>query len=321
MIADLTCFPHKWCRGFLVCHKDTSPECIPAEKNSVAICLRSYHIFTGHFKEPHCTGEISIFQIKNHRMGYYDIIFLKYTCEKYLSEQIFVSVYYCHVYLILSLPPLFPGILHHCVKAGEESPAGERPRRPHESVIRCEQGPRCEPGPPGEAGPPGPQGAPGERGPGGGPPGPQGPPGPPGPSRGPRGYPGSQGLIGPSGPVGLQGRPGPIGRPGQRGLPGRPGDPGRLGRQGDRGPPGQRGPAGIGRQGERGPSGQRGDPGPRGLNGVGRPGERGPPGQRGTPGQCLCNERQRRSALIDHRRDPAVDQDHGKETDQLLYGE
>ena len=26
---------------------DTSPECIHADKNSVAICLRSYHIFTG----------------------------------------------------------------------------------------------------------------------------------------------------------------------------------------------------------------------------------------------------------------------------------
>ena len=47
MIADLTCFPHRWRRGFLVCFKDTSPECIPVEKDSVAIYLRSYHIFTG----------------------------------------------------------------------------------------------------------------------------------------------------------------------------------------------------------------------------------------------------------------------------------
>ena len=47
MIADLTCFPHRWRSGFLVCFKDTSLECIPVEKNSVAICLRSYHIFTG----------------------------------------------------------------------------------------------------------------------------------------------------------------------------------------------------------------------------------------------------------------------------------
>ena len=47
MIADLTCFPHRWHRGFLVCFKDTSSECTPAEKNSVAICLGSYHIFTG----------------------------------------------------------------------------------------------------------------------------------------------------------------------------------------------------------------------------------------------------------------------------------
>ena len=47
MIADLTCFPHRWRRGFLECFKDTSSECIPAEKNSVAICLRLCHIFTG----------------------------------------------------------------------------------------------------------------------------------------------------------------------------------------------------------------------------------------------------------------------------------
>ena len=30
-----------------MCFKDASPECIPAKENSVAICLRSYHIFTG----------------------------------------------------------------------------------------------------------------------------------------------------------------------------------------------------------------------------------------------------------------------------------
>ena len=253
------------------------------------------------------------FQIQQTKFAPGSHFVLGRTLETYLSEQIFVSVYYCHVYLILSLPP---GILHHYVKAGQDGPSGNpgaRPREPHERPISREQELSCEPGPPGTAGPPGP---PGQRGPGG-----------------PRGYPGSQGLVG---PVGVQGRPGPISRPGQRGPPGqsgRAGDPGRVGIQGIRGPPGQRGPAGIGLQGERGPSGRRGDPGPRGLNGVGRPGERGrpgqrglngergPPGQRGTPGQCLCNGRKRRSALIDHRMDPTVDQHFGKETNQLLYGE
>ena len=32
LIADLTCFPHRWRRGCLVWYKDTSPECILAEK-------------------------------------------------------------------------------------------------------------------------------------------------------------------------------------------------------------------------------------------------------------------------------------------------
>ena len=38
--------PPQMHRGFLVCSKDTSPECSPVEKLSVAICLRSYHIST-----------------------------------------------------------------------------------------------------------------------------------------------------------------------------------------------------------------------------------------------------------------------------------
>ena len=172
--------------------------------------------------------------------------------------------------------------------------------------------------------------------------------GPEGPS------PGCGGRVGPEGRVGAPGATGERARAGAKGPVGNnpyesstrceqgpPGPPGPTGRQGDRGPPGQRGPSGIGRQGDRGPPGQRGP------SGVGRQGDRGPPGPPGPAGvglqganggipgppgpQCPCIDRndrepvgprgrQRRSALIDDHRDPAVSQDHGKDANQLLYG-